>query len=109
MLDLSAVLIILLVGSFIIEYCGEVISTQEFRRRMTDEYAHERHHYCINLDGGMVIDGYRMGNMCRFVNHSCQPNCEMQKWLVVNTSKIHVKRSSSCSKSIKKFQVFVLI
>ena len=23
-----------------------------------------------------------MGNECRFVNHSCEPNCEMQKWNV---------------------------
>ena len=23
-----------------------------------------------------------MGNECRFVNHSCEPNCEMQKWTV---------------------------
>jgi SET domain-containing protein len=52
---------------------------------MSDEYAHERHHYCLNLDSGMVIDGYRMSNLCRFVNHSCQPNCEMQKWFVVLT------------------------
>ena len=29
-----------------------------------------------------VIDGHRMGNECRFVNHSCEPNCEMQKWNV---------------------------
>lgn len=67
-------------GEFITEYVGEVISENEFRRRMTEEYSNERHHYCLNLDGGMVIDGYRMGNISRLINHSCQPNCEMQKW-----------------------------
>jgi len=67
---------------FIIEYCGEVVSETEFKRRMVEEYAHERHHYCLNLDGGTVIDGYRMGNISRFINHSCEPNCEMQKWWV---------------------------
>ncbi|KAJ8354835.1 hypothetical protein SKAU_G00224020 [Synaphobranchus kaupii] len=30
----------------------------------------------------MVIDSYRMGNEARFINHSCDPNCEMQKWSV---------------------------
>lgn len=70
-------------GQFITEYLGEVVSEQEFRRRMTEEYSKERHHYCLNLDSGMVIDGYRMGNVCRLVNHSCQPNCEMQKWWVM--------------------------
>ena len=67
-------------GQLIVEYCGEVVSEQEFRRRMTEEYSQDRNHYCLNLDGGTVIDGYRKGNIARFVNHSCEPNCEMQKW-----------------------------
>lgn len=29
-----------------------------------------------------MIDGHRMGGDGRFVNHSCEPNCEMQKWSV---------------------------
>lgn len=29
-----------------------------------------------------MIDGHRMGGDGRFVNHSCAPNCEMQKWSV---------------------------
>lgn len=69
-------------GHFILEYLGEVVSETEFRRRMTEEYSQERHHYCLNMDGRTVIDGYRMGNLTRFVNHACQPNCEMQKWNV---------------------------
>ncbi|XP_062595133.1 histone-lysine N-methyltransferase ASH1L-like isoform X1 [Saccostrea cucullata] len=69
-------------GQFILEYLGEVVSEVEFRRRMTEEYSQERHHYCLNLDSGAVIDGYRMGNIGRYVNHSCEPNCEMQKWNV---------------------------
>ncbi|KAJ8304064.1 hypothetical protein KUTeg_017647 [Tegillarca granosa] len=69
-------------GQFILEYIGEVVSETEFRRRMTEEYSQERHHYCLNLDSGALIDGYRVGNIGRFVNHSCEPNCEMQKWNV---------------------------
>ena len=68
------------VGTYILEYLGEVVSEQEFRRRMTEEYSNERHHYCLHMDSTRVIDGYRMGNIGRFVNHSCEPNCEMQKW-----------------------------
>ena len=74
------------VGKFILEYLGEVIGEAEFRRRMTNEYSQERHHYCLNLGSGLVIDSYRMGSVCRFVNHSCRPNCEMQKWWVVLSS-----------------------
>nr|XP_054756561.1 histone-lysine N-methyltransferase ASH1L-like [Lytechinus pictus] len=69
-------------GSFIIEYLGEVISVKELWKRALDDYQYQKHHYCLNLDGGMVIDGYRYGNEGRFVNHSCNPNCEMQKWMV---------------------------
>lgn len=69
-------------GEFILEYVGEVVSDQEFKERMATIYGNDTHHYCLHLDGGLVIDGHRMGGDGRFVNHSCQPNCEMQKWSV---------------------------
>jgi hypothetical protein len=69
-------------GDFILEYIGEVVSEQLFKHRMAERYQNDQHHYCLNLDSGMVIDGYRMGNEGRFVNHGCEPNCEMQKWSV---------------------------
>ncbi|TNM93143.1 hypothetical protein fugu_018545 [Takifugu bimaculatus] len=69
-------------GQFIIEYLGEVVSEQEFRSRMMEQYFSHSGNYCLNLDSGMVIDSYRMGNEARFINHSCEPNCEMQKWSV---------------------------
>lgn len=49
---------------------------------MMEQYFSHSGHYCLNLDSGMVIDSYRMGNEARFINHSCEPNCEMQKWWV---------------------------
>lgn len=64
------------------EYVGEVVSDHEFKERMATIYVNDTHHYCLHLDGGLVIDGHRMGGDGRFVNHSCQPNCEMQKWSV---------------------------
>ena len=67
-------------GVFILEYIGEVVSHRLFRDRMSTMYKDDPHHYCLNLDSRTVIDGYRIANEGRFVNHSCEPNCEMQKW-----------------------------
>lgn len=69
-------------GSFILEYVGEVVSETEFRKRSVELYHAYDNHYCVQLDSTSVIDGYRIGNIGRFVNHSCEPNCEMQKWCV---------------------------
>lgn len=35
----------------------------------------------MNFYDKLIIDGYR-GNIARFVNHSCDPNCRMEKWTV---------------------------
>ncbi|XP_065200673.1 uncharacterized protein LOC135831812 isoform X2 [Planococcus citri] len=69
-------------GEFVLEYVGEVVTDKEFKKRMTSLYKNDIHHYCLNLDGGLLIDSHRMGGFGRFVNHSCEPNCEMQKWSV---------------------------
>jgi [histone H3]-lysine4 N-trimethyltransferase ASH1L len=29
----------------------------------------------------LIIDATR-GSICRFVNHSCDPNCRIEKWIV---------------------------
>ncbi|KAI9588335.1 histone-lysine N-methyltransferase ash1 [Glossina fuscipes] len=75
-------------GTYILEYVGEVVTEREFKERMASIYLNDNHHYCLHLDGGLVIDGHRMGSDCRFVNHSCQPNCEIQKWSVNGLSRM---------------------
>lgn len=69
-------------STYILEYVGEVVTEREFKERMATLYTRDTHHYCLNLDGGLVIDGHRSGSDARFVNHSCSPNCEIQKWSV---------------------------
>jgi SET domain-containing protein len=36
----------------------------------------------LTLSASEYIDASRKGGTCRFMNHSCSPNCETQKWLV---------------------------
>lgn len=65
------------------EYMGEILDETEYLRRRTF-YAEsgQTHYYFMQIGNGEVIDACRMGNAGRFMNHSCDPNCETQKWLV---------------------------
>lgn len=49
-------------GEYILEYVGEVVTDKEFKKRMTSLYKNDIHHYCLNLDGGLLIDGHRSGS-----------------------------------------------
>ncbi|VDD75809.1 unnamed protein product [Mesocestoides corti] len=70
-------------GTFIVEYAGEVIDFPEFRRRVRlYEKAKRVHHYFMSLGPEHFIDAGTKGNWARFVNHSCEPNSETQKWMV---------------------------
>ncbi|MFP2912159.1 SET domain-containing protein [Pyxidicoccus sp. 3LFB2] len=63
-------------GTRIIEYIGERITQEEADRRYDDE-AMERHHtFLFNLDNKAVLDAGTVHNESRYINHSCDPNCE---------------------------------
>ncbi|XP_076665914.1 SET domain containing 2 isoform X2 [Andrena cerasifolii] len=73
----------LLAGEFIMEYVGEVVDPKDFRRR-AKEYSKDknRHYYFMALKSDQIIDATMKGNVSRFINHSCDPNSETQKWTV---------------------------
>lgn len=61
-------------GTMIVEYVGEKISNEEADKR--EETNDERGvTYIFCLDENSCIDGAVGGNESRFINHSCEPNC----------------------------------
>ena len=65
-------------GDFIIEYVGEVLNQQEFRRRAR-KFDKNKHYYFMALSGDEIVDATKRGNASRFTNHSCDPVAETQK------------------------------
>ena len=70
-------------GDFVVEYVGEMISRAEAIARIAaDQRNGLNSFYTITIDDRMAVDARRKGNIARFINHSCSPNCETQKWTV---------------------------
>uniref|UniRef100_A0A914QTB3 [histone H3]-lysine(4) N-trimethyltransferase n=1 Tax=Panagrolaimus davidi TaxID=227884 RepID=A0A914QTB3_9BILA len=60
----------------IIEYTGEKVRHEvaNFRERKYENQGLFSS-YMFRLDDDWVIDATKMGNLARFINHCCQPNC----------------------------------
>jgi len=55
-------------GEFVAEYTGRKISTKEADALNT--------RYLFEIDKDWTIDGSPRSNIARYMNHSCDPNCE---------------------------------
>ena len=63
-------------GRRIIEYVGDVITNEEAEKRYDDDPAERHHTFLFELDDDRCVDAAHGGNISRFINHSCSPNCE---------------------------------
>lgn len=61
----------------IIDYAGEKISNQVSLDRER-RYLERGHIWCFKLTTRTVIDAAVGGNIARFVNHACRPNCYIE-------------------------------
>jgi SET domain-containing protein len=65
-------------GERIIEYIGTRISSEQADADAPDDDGPEPHHtFLFAVNDEVVIDGSTEGNEARFINHSCDPNCEV--------------------------------
>ncbi|PKK29112.1 histone-lysine N-methyltransferase SUV39H2 [Columba livia] len=66
-------------NSFVMEYVGEVITSEEAERR-GQLYDNQGNTYLFDLDydsDEFTVDAARYGNVSHFVNHSCDPNLQV--------------------------------
>lgn len=71
-------------GTRVIEYTGERITKAEAARRETQRLARQRSGgdasvYIFNLNRRHDLDGRTRRNVARLINHSCAPNCRVEK------------------------------
>eukprot|EP01029_Cantina_marsupialis_P027601 TRINITY_DN773078_c0_g1_i1.p1 TRINITY_DN773078_c0_g1~~TRINITY_DN773078_c0_g1_i1.p1 ORF type:complete len:558 (+),score=131.84 TRINITY_DN773078_c0_g1_i1:148-1821(+) len=80
-------------GEFVVEYNGEIITKEEKEDRIARYEAEEGgcHYYIMELGSRIYIDARNKGNVSRFMNHSCDPNCELQRWVVQGENRIAIK------------------
>lgn len=78
-------------GEFVIEYVGEVIDDQTCEERLWKmKHSGETNFYLCEINRDMVIDATYKGNKSRYINHSCSPNTEMQKWRIDGETRIGI-------------------
>ena len=61
----------------IVDYAGEKINNRESLRR-EKRYLKKGHIWCFKLNRLYARDAAVGGNVARFINHSCRPNCYSQ-------------------------------
>ncbi|XP_050374271.1 histone-lysine N-methyltransferase ASHR3 [Argentina anserina] len=78
-------------GDFIIEYVGEVINDALCEQRLWDmKYKEVNNFYMCEIRKDFTIDATFKGNPSRFLNHSCDPNCVLEKWEVEGETRVGV-------------------
>ncbi|MDB4877231.1 MAG: nuclear protein [Gemmatimonadetes bacterium] len=63
-------------GTRLIEYAGQRLTPEQADARYPDVDGERHHTYLFAIDDDIVIDAAFENNDARFINHSCDPNCD---------------------------------
>ena len=74
-------------GTRLIEYAGERLTPAAADERYPEVEGERHHTFLFAIDDDVVIDAAVAGNEARFINHSCDPNCDA----VVEDGKIWIE------------------
>lgn len=78
-------------GDFVVEYLGEVIDDALCEQRLWDmKRRGDQNFYMCEVQKDFTIDATFKGNSSRFLNHSCDPNCKLEKWQVDGETRVGV-------------------
>jgi hypothetical protein len=83
-------------GQFLVEYVCEILDEEKCQKRLLEEYVGDKHSYILTLANGEYIDATRQGCEARFINHSCDPVAEAQKWNVNGVYRIGIFALKDC-------------
>uniref|UniRef100_A0AC34GVX6 Histone-lysine N-methyltransferase n=1 Tax=Panagrolaimus sp. ES5 TaxID=591445 RepID=A0AC34GVX6_9BILA len=75
-------------NQMVTEYVGEIIRSEVCEIREKKYAQKNKGIYMFRIDSEFVIDATMCGNMARYINHSCDPNCVTQIVNIDNTKKI---------------------
>lgn len=63
-------------GTRLIEYAGQRLTPEEADARYPDVPGERHHTFLFAIDDHVVVDAAVDGNEARWINHSCDPNCD---------------------------------
>ncbi len=68
-------------GELVAEYVGKAVN-KLFLNRLFRRYATERKLYIMAITNDVYLDARKVGGVARYINHSCDPNCRVERWKV---------------------------
>jgi SET domain-containing protein len=81
-------------GTRLVEYVGENITPKESDLRYDDTNVKNHHTFLFSVDSRKVIDATYGGNESRFINHSCDPNCDA----VIEKRRVYIEANRTIRK-----------